>query len=118
SGDEVGDGDAELPPEGGVACGDVPDFVSDDEAECREVPVADPDFEQVAGDRHIAAEPVPGGKGVDLAVAGDKVGVRGMRQPEGAGGVEHDLVDFRELVFGDTDTVDALPGVQLSAGEE
>ena len=56
SGDEVGDGDAELPPEGGVACGDVPDFVSDDEAECREVPVADPDFEQVAGDRHIAAE--------------------------------------------------------------
>lgn len=51
-------------------------------------------------------------------MAGDKVGVRGMRQPEGAGGVEHDLVDFRELVFGDTDTVDALPGVQLSAGEE
>ena len=83
--------------EGDMAGGQVPHLVIDDEAQRLRVPRRASHLEQVGVDDDVAAEPVPGGEGVDLPVAEHDIGVRHAPQPEAVRGLDHHPVPLGEL---------------------
>ena len=77
--------------------GEVADFVGDDEPQGLGIACRAADLEQVGVDDDEAAEAVPRGEGVDLAVAQEHIGVGDAPQSEALGGLHHHPVALWEL---------------------
>ena len=77
--------------------GEVAAFVGDDEPQGLGIACRAADLEQVGVDDDEAAEAVPRGEGVDLAVAQEHIGVGDAPQPEALGGLHHHPVALGEL---------------------